>query len=160
MLPTSSGCSQCQTWGGKPSSATTFGSGNNSQSLWVELNRNRNFVQESKFLFLSEDYRNSGYKCQEKSRKNIFFLYIYSESLKWKWKWKDILPAFFLTVETGMPEFPVVLRRKQEFRFLHKVSVPVPLNSKFLALFSNAVYWALWCSIMSHQRFYVEWIWI
>ena len=51
----------------------------------VEQNRNRNFVQESKLLFLSEDYQkyqHSGYNCQEESRKNIFFLYIYSESLK------------------------------------------------------------------------------
>ena len=38
--------------------------------LGVEQNRNRNFVQESKFLFPSEDYqkyRHYGYNCQEKS---------------------------------------------------------------------------------------------
>ena len=35
---------------------------------------------------------------------------------------------FFLTVVTVMPVFLVVFRRKQEFRFLHKVSVPVLLN--------------------------------
>ena len=55
------------------------------KDLGVERNRNQNFVQESKFLFSSQDYRkyrHSGYKCQEESRKNIFFLYIYSESLK------------------------------------------------------------------------------
>ena len=41
---------------------------------------------------------------------------------------ENVLPAFFLTVVTGMPVFPAVLRRKQEFRFLHKVSVSVSLN--------------------------------
>ena len=35
------------------------------------------------------------------------------------------LPAFFLTVVAGMPVFLAVLSRKQEFRFLHKVSVSV-----------------------------------
>ena len=42
--------------------------------LGVEQKRNWNFVQESKFLFSSEDYqkyRHSGYNCQEESRKNI-----------------------------------------------------------------------------------------
>ena len=41
---------------------------------------------------------------------------------------ENVLPAFFLTVVTGMPVFPAVLRRKQDFRFLHKVSVSVSLN--------------------------------
>ena len=38
------------------------------------------------------------------------------------------LPAFFLTVVPGMPGFLAVLSRKQEFRFLHKVSVSVLFN--------------------------------
>ena len=43
----------------------------------VEQNRNRNFVQELKFLFSSEyywKYRHSGFNCQEESRKNILSL--------------------------------------------------------------------------------------
>ena len=50
----------------------------------VEQKRDWNFVQESKFLFPSKDhqkYRHSSYNCQEKSRKNMSFLYICSESL-------------------------------------------------------------------------------
>ena len=79
--------------------------------LGSEQNQNRHFVQKSKFLFSSEDYwkyQHSGNNCQEESRKNIFFLYIYSENSKWKWKWKDVLQAFFLTVVTIMPVYPVV----------------------------------------------------
>ena len=49
----------------------------------VEQNRNGNFVEQSKFLFPSEDYRkyrHSSYNCKEESRKNIFLQYIWSES--------------------------------------------------------------------------------
>ena len=42
---------------------------------------------------------------------------------------KQILSAFFLAVLTGMPVFPVVLRRKPKFRFLLKLSVSPLLKS-------------------------------
>ena len=70
----------------------------------VEQNRNRNFVQESKLLFLSEDYQkyqHSGYNCQEESRKNILSI---SLSLKTFWiniQEEYVLPAFFLIVISG-----------------------------------------------------------
>ena len=48
-------------------------------NIGLEQNRNRNFVQESKFLFSSEDYRkywHSCYKCQEETGR-IYILPVY-----------------------------------------------------------------------------------
>lgn len=80
--------------------------------IGVEQNRNQNF--------LSEDYWKYWLPVTT-VRKNIFFLFIRSESLKWRWKWKDVLPAFFLTVVTRVPVFPIVFKLKQKFDSCTKV---------------------------------------
>ena len=52
--------------------------------LGVEQNRNRNFVQELKFLFSSEyywKYRHSSFNCQEQSQKNIFSLSLWNADI-------------------------------------------------------------------------------
>ena len=90
-----------------------------SSSLGVERNQNRNFVQEPTFLFWPQDcgkYWQTGYKCQEESKKIFTHVFILeSES--------EIAAS-----QTGMSIFPAVLRRKQEFGFLHKALVLVLLN--------------------------------
>ena len=72
--------------------------------MLVGVEQNRNFVQESKLLFLYEDYQkyqHSSYNCQEESRKNILSI---SLSLKTFWiniQEEYVLPAFFLIVISG-----------------------------------------------------------
>jgi len=88
-------------------------------------------VQEQKFLFSPQDrrkHRHTGHKYKEESGKIFFPCAFISESESEIDAEEKVLPAFFLAVIASMPVFPAVPRQKQEFRFLHKVSVSVSLN--------------------------------
>ena len=125
--------------------------------VWVEQNRNQNFVEEPKFLFSPQDYRkyrHTGYNC----RARIFFLCIYSESEN------KILKLYFLpfwakklitNTKVGIP-IPLAAL----VGLLHSAVVKIVVKFTSHSQVSSAYLWCKWHQASAPRLFVDDIFWL